>query len=117
MLSDCLTLVKCPHTISLQACKGTMFFLPLALNNTIETLNKVQQHTSVLPDPELYIIVNGRPTKSNIVWRSLVNVDHVRTAIRKLRSCNWLYRDIHEKCIEESTKQCNHGNVEKGFPR
>ena len=44
---------KVPRYNSLQACKGTMFFLPLPLNKTIETLNKVQQHTSVLPDPEL----------------------------------------------------------------
>jgi ATP-dependent DNA helicase PIF1 len=60
-----------------------------------------QQHTSVLPDPELYIIVNGRPTKSNVVWRNLVDV---KAAIRKLRSSNWLYRDVHEKCIDESIK-------------
>ena len=52
----------------------------------------------------MYIIVNGRPTKSNVVWRSLVDVNHVKTAIRKLRSCNWLYRDVSEKCIDESTK-------------
>ena len=96
---------KVPIYNSLQACKGTMFFLPLPLNKTTETLNKVQQHTSVLPDPEVYIIVNGRPTKSNVVWRSLVNVNHVKTAIRTLRSCNWLYRNMHEKCIDESTKQ------------
>ena len=44
------------------------------------------------------------------------------TAIRKLRSCNWLYRDVHEKCIDESTKhiievkQCNHRNAEKVSP-
>ena len=95
---------KVPIYNSLQACKGTMFFLPLPLNKTIETLNKVQQHTSVLPDPELYIIFNGRSTKSNVVWRSFVDVNHVKTAIRKLRSCNWLYRDVHEKCIDESTK-------------
>ncbi|CAI8058107.1 hypothetical protein GBAR_LOCUS31596, partial [Geodia barretti] len=31
-------------------------------------------------------------------------VNHVKTAIRKLRSCNWLYRDVSEKCIDESTK-------------
>ena len=49
--------------------------------------------------------MNGRPTKSNVVWRSLVNVNHVKTAIKKLRSCNWLYRNVHEKCIDESTKQ------------
>ncbi|CAI8022425.1 hypothetical protein GBAR_LOCUS13170, partial [Geodia barretti] len=79
---------KVPRYNSLQACKGTMFFLPLPLNKTTETLNKVQEHTSLLPDPELYIIVNGRPTKSNVVWRSLVDVNHVKTAITKLRSCN-----------------------------
>ena len=71
----------------------------------METLNQVQQHTStVLPDPELYIIVNSRPTKSNVVWRSLVNVNHVKTAIRILRSCNWLYRNVEDKCIDETTK-------------
>ena len=91
---------KVPRYNSLRL-QGTMFFLPLPLNKTIETLNNVQQHTSVLPDPELYIIVNGRPTKSNVVWRSLVDVNHLKTAIRKLRSCNWLF---HEKCIDESTK-------------
>ena len=96
---------KVPTYNSLQACKGTMFFLPLPLNKTMETLNQVQQHAStVLPDPELYIIVNGRPTKSNVMWRSLVNVNHVKTAIRTLRSCNWLYRNVEDKCIDETTK-------------
>ena len=57
-----------------------MFFLPLPLNKTLETLDDVKKHPSVLPDPELYIIVNGRPTKANIVWRSLVNVNYVKTA-------------------------------------
>ena len=95
---------KVPTYNSLQACKGTMFFLPLPLNKTLETLNQVEQHGFVLPDPELYIIVNGRPTKSNVVWRSLVNVNHVKTAIKTLRSCNWLYKNVHEKSIDESTK-------------
>ena len=81
-----------------------MFFLPLPLNKTLETLDDVKKHPSVLPDPELYITVNGRPTKANIVWRSLVNVNYVKTAISTLRSCNWLYRDIPEECIDETTK-------------
>ena len=91
---------KVPIYNSLQ----TVFFLPLPLNKTLETLNKVDQHISVLPDPELYIIVNGRPTKNNVVWRSLVNVNHVKTAIRTLRSCNWLYKNVQEKSIDETTK-------------
>ena len=95
---------KVPTYNSLQACKGTMFFLPLPLSKTLETLNKVDQHSSVLPDPELYIIVNGRPTKSKVVWRTMVNVSQVKTAIKTLRSCNWLYKNVDESCIDDSTK-------------
>ena len=38
------------------------------------------------------------------MWRSLVNVNHIKTAISTLRTCNWLYRDVLEQCIDESTK-------------
>ncbi len=48
-----------------------MFFLPLPLNKTLETLDQVKD--SALPDPELYIILNDRPTKTKVVWRSLVD--------------------------------------------
>ena len=95
---------KVPTYNSLKACKGTMFFLPLPLKRTLETLDNVKQKPCVLPDPELYIIVNGKPTKSNVVWRSLVNVNHIKTAISTLRTCNWLYKDVLEECIDESTK-------------
>ena len=95
---------KVPTYNSLKACKGTMFFLPLPLKRTLETLDDVKQKPCVLPDPELYIIVNGKPTKSNVVWRSLVNVNHIKTAISTLKTCNWLYRDVLEECIDESTK-------------
>ena len=76
---------KVPTYNSLQACKGTMLFLPLPLSKTLETLNKVNQHSSVLPDP-----INGRFTKSNVVWHTIVNVSQVKTAIKALPSCNWL---------------------------
>ena len=71
---------KVPVYNSLKACKGTMFFLPLPLSHTLETLGQVKHPGdggTILPDPELYIIVNGKPTTSKVVWRSLVNVDHV----------------------------------------
>ena len=55
-----------------KVCKGTMFFS--LCQRTLETLDNVKQEPCVLPDPELYIILNGKPTKSNVVWRSLVNV-------------------------------------------
>ena len=91
---------KVPHYNSLKACKGTMFFLPLPLNKTMETLDDAKGGSPSLPNPELYIIVNGRPTKSKVIWHSLVNVNHVKT----LRSCNWLYKQVQSKSVEESTK-------------
>ena len=61
---------KVPTYNSLKACKGTMFFLPLPLEKTMATLDKVEE--SDLPNPELYIIVNGKPTKNNVMWRNLL---------------------------------------------
>lgn len=55
-----------PAYNSLQACRGIMFFLPLPLNNTFETVAGVEG-TDSLPDPEIYIIVNGIPTKDKVV--------------------------------------------------
>ena len=51
---------KVPTYNSLKACKGTMFFSPFAtIRRTLETLDDVKQKPCALPDPELYIIVNG----------------------------------------------------------
>ena len=85
-----------------------MFFLPLPLNKTLETIQEIQSSNCphiTLPNPELYIIVNGRPTKSKVVWRSLVNINHVKAAIKTLKSCNWLYKHVHKESIDKSTKQ------------
>ena len=93
---------------SLKACKGTMFFLPLPLNKTLETLDQVESHSngaSSLPDPELYIIVNGKPTTSKVVWRSLVNVDNVKTAVQKLREINWLYSEVKDDSVDDVSKK------------
>ena len=53
---------KVPSYNFLKACKGTMFFLPLPMKRTLETLDQVELSTTALPDPELYIIMNGKPT-------------------------------------------------------
>ena len=34
------------------------------------------------------MIVKGKPTKAGVVWRSLVNIDHVKAAVCKLREIN-----------------------------
>ena len=95
---------KVPIYNSLKACKGTMFFLPLPLNKTLETLNQVEQSGDALPNPELYIIVSGKPRKSKVVWRSLVDVNCVKAAISKLKSCNWLYKNVSKESVDEATK-------------
>uniref|UniRef100_A0A1X7URW1 Uncharacterized protein n=1 Tax=Amphimedon queenslandica TaxID=400682 RepID=A0A1X7URW1_AMPQE len=51
----------------------------------METLNEVGIDSNHLPSPKLYIIINGQPTKSNNVWRSLVIVNKIKAALRKLK--------------------------------
>ena len=99
---------KVPVYNSLKACKGTMFFLPLPLSKTQCTLDLtkgVASGTPELPDPELYIIVNGTPTKSNVVWRSLVDVNQVKQALLKLKQINWLYTDVDDDSVDEAAKK------------
>ena len=97
---------KVPIYNSLKACKGTMFFLPLPLNKTLVTLDQVKQSgDTALPDPELYIIVNGRPTKSKVVWRSLVDINRVKAAIQKLKESNWLYKEVDDDSVDEAAKK------------
>ena len=85
-----------------------MFFLPLPLKKTLDTLHQVNlsgKRETVLPDPELYIIVNGKPTKSKIVWHSLVNVAHINTAVHKLKEINWLYGEVDNDSVDEVYKK------------
>ena len=60
---------------------------------------------STLPDPELYIIVDGRPTKGKVVWQVIVDVDNMRHAADKLRDINWLYRTLDVNRVDEATKK------------
>ena len=92
---------KVPVYNCLKAVKGTVFFLPLPLQNTLDRLDEVGfqceescENVTGLPDPELYIIVDSRPTKDKVVWQTLVDIDHVKIAVDKLRDINWLYSCI-----------------------
>ena len=85
-----------------------MFFLPLPLSKTLDTVDEVGQSgsaKSALPNPELYIIVNGKPTKQKVGWRSLVDVNQVKAAIQKLKDINWLYSEVTDKSVDEAAKQ------------
>ena len=62
-----------------------MFFLPLPLDKTMSTLVNAQDfRPKSLPNPELYVIVNGQPTK-NKIWRTLVDVNSIKAAFEKLK--------------------------------
>ena len=109
---------KVPKYNLLKACKGTMFFLPLPLEKTLETLGEVRQpgvagsldspdgeNTTHLPHPELYILVNGKPSKLNVVWRSRINVDALKGAIHKLKEMNWLYKEVDEDDLDDVARE------------
>ena len=61
---------KVPSYNSLNAIKGAMIHLPFPLEKTMATLDEAGIDSPKLPKPELYIIVNGQPTKSNTVWQT-----------------------------------------------
>ena len=91
---------------SLKACKGSVFFLPLPFNKTCETLSNVEGSAkSGVASPELYILVNGKPTKTNVVWRSLVNIERVKAAIRKLKEIHKLYKSVEADSLDETTQK------------
>ena len=69
---------KVPTYNALKAVKGTMFVLPLLMDNTLVDLSA--ENMSFLHDPEMYILVEGRPTKK-VVWQSLGQT--------KLKMCFW----------------------------
>ena len=88
---------KVPIYNSLKACKGTVFYLPLPLEKTMSTLGNAKDfRPTSLPNPELYVILNGQPTKNKTVWRSLVDVKRVQAAFNKLKDINWLYGNIED---------------------
>ena len=72
--------------------------------DTVEEIDKVvtgKGQPTQLPDPELYIIVNSM-TKS--IWQSLVNLDELKAAVRKLKAINWLYAEIDEDSLDDTSR-------------
>ena len=78
-----------------------MFFLPLPITKTLETLSK---HDG-LPDPEMYVIINGKPSKGNVVWQQLVDIKKVKRAFNKQKEINWVYKSIEDDTIDEVAKK------------
>ena len=81
-----------------------MFFLPLPLDKTLQTIEDVENSKDVdsvgLTDSELYILVSGKLSKQNVLWQSMVNIAQVRAAVQKLKQTNWLYANIAvSRCV------------------
>ena len=94
---------KVPMYNSLNACEGAMFFLPLPLDRTLQTIEDVESHASVgLPDPEIYVLVSGKLSKNKLLWLSLVNV---KPAVDKLREVNWLYAAVHDSSVDDASRR------------
>ena len=91
---------KVPTYNSLKACRGNMFILPLPLEKTIKTLRE-----SELPKPELYVIVDGAPTKEKVIWRSFIDIKKIKAALNKLKEVNWLYRNVKLDSVEKSAEK------------
>ena len=97
---------KVPIYNSLKACKGTVFYLPLPLEKTMETLGNARDFRPTnLPNPELYVVLNSKPTKNNKIWRTLVDVKQVQAAYEKLKDINWLYTNLNDESLDEVSKK------------
>ena len=90
---------KVPSYNCLKACRGNMFILPLPMANTAETL---ALNECGLPKPQLYVKVDGVPTKKNVLWWKFVDINKIEGALTKLKEINWLYVDVQPGKVEQS---------------
>ena len=47
----------------------------------------------------------GSPVSSNVVWRSLINVDALKGAIHKLKEINWPYKEVDEDDLDDVARE------------
>jgi len=97
---------KLPASHKVQKVIGTTFHLPLPIE---ETLNRLPDPQQALPDHgELFILMRSVPTKSNIIWQDLVDVQKVYNALLKLKEINPLYAMIQ---LPGAPKDLDIGNL------
>ena len=78
----------------------------MPFNNTVNTPDAIKNHNqTTLPNPELYIVINGKPTKGKVIWCSLVNVSNIRVAIKKLKEIDWLYKNIDNTSLDRANNE------------
>ena len=81
-------------------------FLATAIRKNAATLADIEASKTVsLPDPELFIIVNGVATKKKVIWRTLVDIKQLNAALGKLKDINWLYQLVDDDNVNELAKK------------
>ena len=81
-------------------------FLATAIRKNAANLADIEASKTVsLPDPELFIIVNGVPTKKKVIWRTLVDIKQLNAALGKLKDINWLYQLVDDDNVDELAKK------------
>uniref|UniRef100_A0A1X7TGH6 Uncharacterized protein n=1 Tax=Amphimedon queenslandica TaxID=400682 RepID=A0A1X7TGH6_AMPQE len=72
----------------------------------MKTLSKAEDfRPKNLPNPELHVILNSEATKTNKIWRTLVDVDKVQAAYEKLKDINWLYGNLDDESLDDVAKK------------
>ena len=81
-----------PQNTLLKAKKGTAVHFNLPVERTI------QHVAETLPSPHFVeVLVDTLPTRSNIVWRSIVDMDKVVKALKHLKTHgNELYQNVRQ---------------------
>ena len=90
-----LTVIKYPHTTPSWHARAISSFFPF-LSPKLNPLIYYSVGVKSWADPELYILINGKPAKDRIVWHSLVEANDIKAAVAKLRDTNWLYTDVED---------------------
>lgn len=80
---------RLPPSAMLKGVKGRVVYLPLPLQPNSDMIP-----TGLAPNHELHVLVNGVPTKSNIIWQSVVDVTKLKSVLQTLKEINPLYQDL-----------------------
>lgn len=84
---------KLPFKEQMKKLTGTVWYLPLPLE---ETINKLCQETDVLnKNHELHVLVRSVPKKDKSVWENLVDVKKVWNALVRLKEMNHFYDKVN----------------------
>ena len=56
-------------------------------------------------NPQLFILINGRPTKDKMVWQSLVDDNDVKDTVQCLKQINWLDKESISDAAKTASEQ------------